>query len=98
MASDKELDDFIKDIPPSSSYLDLGFNTSLSKAPYLEEAQSTVDSNALLEGINFDKLIGTGAAVDSRGRIKIDFNKGQIVINDGSVDRVLIGELETETE
>ena len=94
MASDKELDDFIKDIPPSSNYLDLGFNTSLSKAPYLEEGQSTADFGALLEGMDFDKLIGSGIASNAGGRLKIDFNKGQIVINDGQHDRVLIGDLE----
>lgn len=97
MATELEFDNFINSLTPQSSYLDVGFNTSMTKTIYLEEGQSTVDTGSLLEGLDFDKLIGSGVTSDFRGRIKIDFNKGQIIINDGSLDRVLIGDLETES-
>jgi len=97
MATDQQINSFIEDLPPQTSYLDNGFNKALSKTIYSEEGQSTADFGSLFEGVNFDKVIGRGSTTDSKGRIKIDFDKGQIVINDGSVDRVLIGELETET-
>ena len=96
MATEKQLESFIKDLAPAITYIDNGFNTSLSKTFYLEEGQSAVDFGSLIEGITFDQLIGEGITTTGSGKLKIDFNKGQIVINDGTNDRVLIGDLEDD--
>lgn len=88
---EKLLNDFIKTLPQPTTYLDGGYAINLDKNIFQTNDQSFADFNSLVEAISFDKLT-QGVTVSAGKKIKIDFDKGQISINDGSVDRAILGD------
>jgi len=95
MATAKELDSFIKSLQPQTDYLESGFDRFFDRNLYRTRSRSAADFNAEIESISFNR-INQGIATSSRGKMKIDFEKGLIIISDGSLDRVLIGDLGDE--
>lgn len=92
MADAKTMDNFIKNIPPPFNYLDVGFDRFFDRGIYRQNYKSAADFNSEFESVSFNR-ISQGVATSSGGKIKIDFEKGRITISDGSLDRIIIGEL-----
>ena len=92
MADQKGLDSFIKSIQPQTDYLESGFDRFFDRNLYRTRSRSAADFNSEIESISFNR-INQGVATSSRGKIKIDFEKGQMLFSDGSNNRVVIGEI-----
>jgi len=90
--TEHEVDDFIKTLPPPQNYTDVGYDVYLNKNVFGGQFQSAADFNSQVESISLSK-VGSGITQSVGRKITIDFDKGQIRINDGSTDRILIGEL-----
>lgn len=74
------------------NYTDLGYNKYLYKTTYSPSDTELAEdeSSQYITSLTGTSITG-GITRSPNGRLKIDWEKGQILINDGAHDRVLIG-------
>lgn len=74
------------------NYTELGYDKFLNKNQYTPDATelSEDESSQRIPNITGTSITG-GVATSPDGRMKIDWNRGQIIIGDGAYNRVLIG-------
>lgn len=83
-------------ISPLPTYDILGFNQYMEKPLNLPGQIEGVVSIPQNRNINYDQQQVSGSLGDKIqiGSITIDGVKGRILVNDGNVDRIIIGEME----
>lgn len=75
------------------SYIDSGFNSYLQRQTYPSAQQvSTEDATSQAIPILTGASVAGGVTESQSGRIRIDWELGQILVGDGANWRVLIGE------
>lgn len=80
-----------------SNYEDLGFNKFLERSIANQESSAGQVQYGGSSDINFDNAQMSGSLGDTiqvgGNNIRIEGTNKRIVVNDGSVDRIIIGEL-----
>ncbi|KKK98856.1 hypothetical protein LCGC14_2638580, partial [marine sediment metagenome] len=67
------------------------FDRSVSKPI---DSIPTIDTDVLLEGIEGETILGQGTIKSANGRMFMDLNKNTFSVNDGTSERVRLGQME----
>lgn len=77
------------------SYLDQGYDPFLDRSVVSETREtSALDTEAILQGVGAEQILSKGSINSVDGLMKYDLDNTIFKVNDGTIDRVLLGKFE----